>query len=83
MGAPDPRVTVGNEFARVHLEVVPGPEGDHLRITAVRTKWTRTLSPRAVERLTRLSVDPYLDALGTPFGPEPDLAGVPSREERA
>jgi hypothetical protein len=79
-------VLIGNEFARVRLEVVPGPHGDHLRISSIRTGWTRTLSPTSVERLSRLSIGPYLDALETPFGPEPDLAlstdfPLSSREE--
>lgn len=82
---------VGNEFARVRLEVVPGPHGDHLRISSIRTGWHRTIPPAAVEALSRLSIDAYLDALETPFGPEPDLAAGPtgagtppsSRKERA
>ncbi len=84
---PTPRpILVGNEFARVRLEVVPGPDGDRLRISSIRTKRTRTLSAASVERLCRLPVEHYLDALQTPFGPEPDLAfgaGFPplSREE--
>jgi hypothetical protein len=66
-------VLIGNEFARVRLEVVPGPHGDRLRISSIRTGWTRTLSPTSVEKLSRLPIGPYLDALETPFGPEPDL----------
>jgi len=82
---------IGNEFARVILEVVPGLHGDHLRISSVRTGRTRTLSPKSVEALSRLSIASYLDALQTPFGPESELgfsadspgADVPllSREE--
>jgi hypothetical protein len=79
-------VLIGNEFARVWLEVLPGPRGDRLRITSIRTRRTRTLPAAAVERLSRLPVERYLEALETPFGPEPDLAfsaGFPlsSREE--
>lgn len=70
---PQPAVLIGNEFARVWLEVEPGPDGDRLRISAVRTGRTRTLSPAAVENLSRLPITAYLDALETPFGPEPDL----------
>lgn len=63
---------IGNEFARVHLEVIPGSDGDQLRISSIRTGRTRTLSAAAVEGLTRLPVSAYLDALNTPFGPESD-----------
>lgn len=69
-----PPILLGNEFARVRLEVVPGPDGDRLRISAIRTKRTRELSAEAVENLSRLPVGRYLEALETPFGPEPDLA---------
>jgi hypothetical protein len=69
-----PALLVGNEFARVRLEVVPGPDGDRLRISAIRTRRTRILPAVSVERLSRLPVGRYLDALQTPFGPEPDLA---------
>ncbi|MFI5612631.1 hypothetical protein [Amycolatopsis sp. NPDC051903] len=72
-GGPPP-ILLGNEFARVRLEVEPGPDGDRLRISAIRTKRTRTLSAEEVEGLTRLPVSAYLAALETPFGPEPDLA---------
>jgi hypothetical protein len=71
---PVPPVLIGNEFARVRLEVVPGPDGDRLRISSIRTKRTRTLSPASVEMLSRLPISHYLAALETPFGPEPDLA---------
>jgi hypothetical protein len=76
---------IGNEFARVRLEVVPGPAGDQLRITSIRTRRTRTLPAQSVEKLSRLPVGRYLAALETPFGPEPDLAfgagsPEPSRE---
>ncbi|WP_217562267.1 hypothetical protein [Streptomyces sp. GbtcB6] len=67
-------VLIGNEFARVRLEVVPGPAGDQLRIAAIRTGRTRTLSAGFVEKLSRMPVARYLEALETPFGPESDLA---------
>jgi hypothetical protein len=77
-------ILIGNEFARVRLELLPGPDGGQLRISSIRTRRTRTLTAEAVERLSRLPVSRYLDALETPFGPEPDLAfrpDHPSREE--
>ncbi|WP_326565279.1 hypothetical protein VSH64_25895 [Amycolatopsis rhabdoformis] len=69
----DREIVLGNEFARVRLEVVSGPDGDRLRIAAIRTKRTRMLSAEEVERLSRLPVSRYLEALETPFGPEPEL----------
>ncbi|MDI9979562.1 hypothetical protein [Rhodococcus sp. IEGM 1307] len=71
---PPSGVLIGNEFARVWLEVAPGQAGDQLRITSVRTGWNRTLPPEFVEKLSRMPVSCYLGALETPFGPEPDLA---------
>jgi hypothetical protein len=77
-------ILIGNEFARVRFEKVPGPGGDHLLVSSARTGRSRILSPEAVERVSRLPVGHYLDALLTPFGPEPELAfttGSPVHEE--
>lgn len=71
---PVPPVLIGNEFARVRLEVVPASGGDQLRISSIRTNRARMLSAESVEGLSRLQVSRYLEALETPFGPEAELA---------
>ena len=70
-------ITIGNEFARVLLDAIPTNEGDVLRVYSVRTGWVRYLSAEAVERVSRVQLADYLEALFTPFGPEPDLAFSP------
>lgn len=70
-------ITIGNEFARVLLDVIPADSGDMLRVYSVRTGWVRYLSAEMVERVSRLPLTDYLEALFTPFGPEPDLAFSP------
>lgn len=67
---------LNNEFALVHVEVDRRPNGQRLRITSTRTGRSRTLDPLMLEVLTWLPLEHFLDALETPFGPEPDLGVV-------
>lgn len=79
----DSSLVIGNEFARVLVELVTQDGEEAIRLTSVRTGWVRILSATAVEQISRLPVERYIDALGIPFGPEPDLAFNPVNDERA
>lgn len=78
-----PGLLIGNEFTRVLIEVIERDGEQAVRLTSVRTGWVRTLPVSVVERISRLPLGLYIDALGTPFGPEPDLAFSPLNDERA
>jgi hypothetical protein len=67
---------LNNEFALVELTVDHHANGERLRITSMRTGFSRSLDPLMLEVLTWLPIEHLIAALDTPFGPEPDLGVV-------
>lgn len=72
------KIRLNNEFALVWLEIDRTANGERLKIVSARTGQSCLLDPLMLEVLTWLPHQCFIDALATPFGPEPDLGLVPS-----
>jgi len=69
-------IRLNNEFALVELEVDTTANGKRLKISSLKTGRSCTLDPLMLEVLTWLPKETFIDALATPYGPEPELGVV-------